>query len=831
MKFCFNRDNLVCRFVNLSISFFIVFHSIRVFEYWYLLRNYDFTQNIFQLELIGILYDAAQFWFYNFFLVMFCLVIALINRTAGLFIYWLVSTIATILYIAFVLYFVENTIPLDRVFVNYSTQDILHTLAASTKFDFYLFLPFVVLLTLLGVFFHFADKRKASKFAIVFCALIWIAVFVNFGNNAPKRKNFKSNFEYYIASNKLIYFFYDIIDYSFVEKKMVGSAEINKIIEAFQRQNRHFEYVDSAYPFLRQNNDKDVIGRFFKVDTTPPNLVFVFTESLSRAFSGDSAYLGSFTPFIDSLANQSLCWNNFLSTAERTFGVIPAVLGSLPFGEKGFLDMGFDMPNHLSLVRLLKEKGYRTSFFHGGWTRFDNMDIFFNQQGIDYILDKFDNKRYSQMDTTDDGFSWGYPDKQLVQRSFEVIDSMPNTPRMDIYLTISTHHPYRFPEKDFYLKKFRNRMSELSLDQDQKDNHETMASMYASVMYMDDALRQLFEGYRSRKGFENTIFIITGDHRMPGASKSDIDNFHVPFLIYSPMLRECRKFNSVSSHNNVTPTILAFLRDNYNMNFPNQVHWIANVIDTVATFRNTQTMAFLRHNKKKNQYLANNYFLSQDQLYKISANMNLSPVDSIFLRDSLAKNLQNLILLNEYICGQNFVCPASLLHKNNNIEIIANRKIDFETDQYTGEEIIYNKNHSQTYVRSGENSVEIKQDNEFVEILKNCYLLQSYKNINTKISFAMYIKNATIDTAPMLVFQFSDVAGNQLHWQSIKATDYLANKFEIGKWITVDMSITFDSKTLLLSKNCNLQVYFWNSDRAHVFFDDLEIKLLGVLEK
>jgi len=115
------------------------------------------------------------------------------------------------------------------------------------------------------------------------------------------------------------------------------------------------------------------LSPFFKGKPYPSNIVIVVVEGLGRAFTNDGAYLGNFTPFIDSLSGKSLYWKNFLSEGGRTFAVLPSILGSLPFAKKWFLELGDGMPAHLSLLSLLKYNGYHTSFYYGGDSKFDNM--------------------------------------------------------------------------------------------------------------------------------------------------------------------------------------------------------------------------------------------------------------------------------------------------------------------------------------------------------------------------------------------------------------------------------------------------------------------------
>ncbi len=65
---------------------------------------------------------------------------------------------------------------------------------------------------------------------------------------------------------------------------------------------------------------------------------------------------------------------------------------------------------------------------------------------------------------------------------------------------------------------------------------------YASILFADDAIKGFINSYTKRADFNNTIFLITGDHRMPEIPMvSKIDRYHVPLLIYSPLLKRNSK--------------------------------------------------------------------------------------------------------------------------------------------------------------------------------------------------------------------------------------------------------------------------------------------------
>jgi uncharacterized sulfatase len=90
------------------------------------------------------------------------------------------------------------------------------------------------------------------------------------------------------------------------------------------------DLTETEYPFLHSNNYPDVLGQYFDEFDSMPDIVFVIVEGLGKAYSGEDAYLESFTPFLDSLSDHSLYWKNGLSTTGRTFGVLTGIFAFCP---------------------------------------------------------------------------------------------------------------------------------------------------------------------------------------------------------------------------------------------------------------------------------------------------------------------------------------------------------------------------------------------------------------------------------------------------------------------------------------------------------------------
>jgi len=423
--------------------------------------------------------------------------------------------------------------------------------------------------------------------------------------------------------------------------------------------------AENQYPFLHKDETPDVLGPFFNTAPTPPNVVIIIVEGLGRAFTGPDAYLGSFTPFVDSLAQQSLYWENFLSEGGRTFAVLPSILGSLPFGQQGFSDLGAQMPDHLSLPGILKKNGYTSAFYYGGSAKFDNMSAFLRKEGVARIVDEPTYGAGYQKMPGVNGFTWGYGDKDLFRHYLAVNSPTDTQPKLQVLLTVSTHDPFRINEQDRYLQKAAQRFATLNLTPDQQQDRRNYSYQFASILYTDDALRAFFAAYRKRPDFDRTIFLITGDHRMPEIPMTTkLDRYHVPLIVYSPLLKRRATFRAISTHFDVAPTLLAFLRNNYNLKTPQVVSWLGTGIDTTRQFQNVHAYPLKMTKAEMVDFVMGPYMLNQNTLYQINNNMNLEPVNEVNQYNRLNATFDQFKRKNDRFQNSKLL-PDSLLSQYN----------------------------------------------------------------------------------------------------------------------------------------------------------------------
>jgi uncharacterized sulfatase len=522
-------------------------------------------------------------------------------------------------------YFLVARVPLGADLFAYSAQEIRETLAPGSGPGLggiaALVLPLVVLWPLLA----WLSRRPAlipSRFTAVGVFVIAVLTMAL----APSRLQQRAETEdaYTLSLAKAAYFFDDSLAYA-MRRNVVVAQPIGASAAAAAPTDGSGPR-DPRYPFLHVERTPDVLGPHFAIDARrPPNLVFIVVEGLGRSFSGPDAALGSFTPFLDALAARSLYWDNFLAVQGRTFAMLPSLFGSLPFGDKGFSALGERMPRHDTLLSVLHGQGYHLKFYGGFDLDFDNERLFMRRQGVATMVgDGEDSAAYAQHARAN---SWGYADNELLAMASARENRDTPQPYVSVIQTMTMHTPYTFPGQARYAQRFEQRLQALGLDATQKQAHRAYRDIYTSIMYTDEALRRYFDRASRDPAYANTIFIVTGDHRLPEIPMATrIERYHVPLLLFSPLLAAPARIKAVSSHFDVAPSLLAFLAHNYGIRTPRAVTWIGSGLDMAPFFRSRQDFPLKQTKTNLVDYVSGDRFLSHDTLYAIGDGMDIEPV-------------------------------------------------------------------------------------------------------------------------------------------------------------------------------------------------------------
>ncbi|MGB1394047.1 MAG: LTA synthase family protein [Flavobacteriaceae bacterium] len=284
------------------------------------------------------------------------------------------------------------------------------------------------------------------------------------------------------------------------------------------------------------------IKTYQKAVQKPPNVVVFITESYSREYMGafnDPSVIKdyvSYTPFLDSLATKSLIFNNAYANGRKSIHGMSSVLAGIPSFKDAYTSSPYANQDIESVVSILNNEGYDTSFFHGAPNGSMGFLGFSNILGFDHYYGKteFNN------DLLFDGV-WGIWDAPFFQYTKEVLDTK-TTPFFSTIFTVTSHEPYIIP------KEYEGVFPKGTLP------------MHQCVGYTDFAYKQFFEAAKKEPWFENTIFIITADHTNQIHYKEQylntINRYAVPILIYSPNEEYIGVNEELAQQIDIYPTIL-----------------------------------------------------------------------------------------------------------------------------------------------------------------------------------------------------------------------------------------------------------------------------------
>lgn len=718
-------------------------------------------------------------------------------------------------------YYCNMTMPLDHVILVYSLQDLKTTVASSAALSLSQVLWFVAQVGLaVGLLVGCKGLRTQPEHLrlpwlapLLAVLVVAAAVVVPYKRLIRQERLYPAHYDFCLAVNQPSYSFIKITDYLKNEAHRKSLAEkgfydenLKQAVAAYHTLHPEFDYDTPDYPFYRKVTETDVLGPFFKPtsDALPPNLVFIIVEGLGRRLTGVNDPQLSFTPFIDSLASEGLFWQHCLSTAERTFGVIPSVFASAPHGRYGFSTTLAPTPRHHSLLRDLERNGYQTAFFYGGDPAFDHYDFFMKSNHVDRIFSPHvtvaDSTRYQLLV---DNHRWGLDDDQLVRYAIRQKQSEPDSlrPFADIYLTLSTHEPFLVDSIDVYEQKVRAMVEQTEgLSERERSHVMNNLNIFACYLYMDESLRTLFRYYASRPDFGNTVFVITGDHRMALLPfGSAIRKYNVPLVIYSPLLQRHKAMDAVVSHLDITPSFNAFLHANYNYEIDDHCHWLGTSFDTVTEFRNTRKLLFMLNNRDVVDYYSGDYLLSNNKLIHLDGQLKEQIVQDAERLDRWKAELDDFDLVSRFVVQEDFLLPPethAVLYSNH---------LDFKTSTLS----MFDKN----MVRDS-GFLHIDKSTEYLYLCPETAVLPRYQNLMVECSFDVRGTEGAADL-PWLVVRCGD------QFNTLPLVSPSSQSLNTGRWEHFHTRVLVN--TIDMAESTSLKIYLFNDRKGSFSLDNLVV--------
>lgn len=149
---------------------------------------------------------------------------------------------------------------------------------------------------------------------------------------------------------------------------------------------------------------------------------------------------------------------------------------------------------------------------------------------------------------------------------------------------------------------------------------------------------------------------------IPMATK--IDRYHVPLIIYSPLLKRTATFRSISTHFDITPSLLALLKKDYDIRSPGSADWMGTGLDTTRSFRNVHAYPFMQTKGGISDFVAGNWMLhGNGDLYQIMPDMGLKRVDNSKVMAGILKIFSRFKIRNDSFIHGAPLIPDSIYQK------------------------------------------------------------------------------------------------------------------------------------------------------------------------
>jgi phosphoglycerol transferase MdoB-like AlkP superfamily enzyme len=345
------------------------------------------------------------------------------------------------------------------------------------------------------------------------------------------------------------------------------------------------------------------IQSYSKLDGVPAdidNIIILILESFSAEHFGYFTHQKTFTPFLDSLFEQSLVFKG-IANGKRSIEGIPAILSSLPtLSDESFLNGPYAANQIEGLADILNHKKYQTAFFHGGKNGTMSFDAYAYASGFQkyYGMNEYPNK-------SDYDGHWGIWDELYLQYFANELDSF-NKPFLAALFTLSSHHPYQVPEK--YMESLP----------------EGKLPIQKAVAYTDLALKNFFKTAQTKEWYQHTLFVITADHTSEGseaAYQNAYGQFSIPIAFFAPSdsLMKTRSAQIPVQQTDIFPSILQYL----------------GISDSVLCFGNS-VFEYTPHPFAINHY--NHQVQIFDSSYLLQVQNEQAKSLYLYLSDSLLKN-------------------------------------------------------------------------------------------------------------------------------------------------------------------------------------------------
>lgn len=277
------------------------------------------------------------------------------------------------------------------------------------------------------------------------------------------------------------------------------------------------------------------------------NVVVILMESFAGRYVGALGSESEITPYFDELAEQGLLFTNAFSNGTHTHQGMFATMACFPNlpGFEYLMQQPEGQNVFSGLPQLLSPQGFDDMYIYNGDFAWDNQAGFFANQGMSTFIGRNDFLTPVFSDPT-----WGVSDQDMFDRALGEMTSRDLTkPLYALLQTLSNHTPYALPNP---------------LPVDSVSGHGALDEHLTAMRYSDWALGQFFAKARQLPDFNDTLFVILGDHGFGSPEQLtdiDLNRFNVPMLLIGPNVQELfgQRNDITLTQVDVVPTIMGRL--------------------------------------------------------------------------------------------------------------------------------------------------------------------------------------------------------------------------------------------------------------------------------
>lgn len=329
----------------------------------------------------------------------------------------------------------------------------------------------------------------------------------------------------------------------FSQKMFLNHAAVN-VIWNFGRSAVTQESLKNPYEFSDLNSANALVDSLIEKRGAPekvlniprPNIMIIVLEGFSGYIIGPLGGDSLVTPCFNRYTREGILFSEFYASGTRTDKAIPAILSGYPAQPaQSIIKTPRKSQSLPSLVRILNENGYNSSFWYGGEINFANFNSYVIGSGFQSIITQ------NNFNPEDFNSKWGVHD-HILFKALE--DSMKTVkePFFKVVLTLSSHEPFDVPMDPVF------------------PGNDNMTKYKNSVYYSDRALGSYLDWAKGTDWWKNTLVILVADHGC--RITSDMLNysqeiFKIPMLwIGGALSRKGIKIDKLGSQVDIPTTLL-----------------------------------------------------------------------------------------------------------------------------------------------------------------------------------------------------------------------------------------------------------------------------------